>query len=558
MKFLRIERDAAGSRVTLRGPRAEITAPRYGMGQHTMVCLSRTTVESDDEELGRSHVESEEGTPEEHTELNGITPVTEMTLDSETASNADGDKRRLQAIDESPTSLGDDMKQSCSPRWLWILAGSAVGVMLIALSAVHFWGIEAEQEDSLHSPSLQRFPDFSPAIWQHSHLKSSDRVWQSSWGYVVVDEGNASAESEGEASGNETACQAACESRADCESFTYCMDQKCYFKTKALTGWEAKRASTWCRSYFKSSGYVPSTKELAEPSAGQTFEFYMYRGQSADRFYPPENIDAASIGGVMWYLHNEVIGTCNGRYSVEGAKTKAAGHGPLGARKFNIDRIRRFKVRMKATTPLIRKGMNFGVLKSFDKGEATGPHRGSALHGAGTGALSTGEWEEYGFSPGCANIGEFPHQDFKGGFTYPNCTWYSLPGPCPQKTFNAHTDQCVTEFPGGMCQFPTGQGNCTYSFEEAGYILLDELVGITPRWPSRKEFCKQCLTEGGAWWPGKCGVDFWGQGVSKDPEGNRKRVEAALRMFEDKYPEMPREYEMRPPPCDFNMAAYGF
>merc|ERR1719333_962162 len=59
-------------------------------------------------------------------------------------------------------------------------------------------------------------------------------------------------------------------------------------------------------------------REMASP----VYTFYMYRVTGA-KDWPIENVNAASLGGVLWYLHNEVI--------VE------------RPRKFGITRIRRFK-----------------------------------------------------------------------------------------------------------------------------------------------------------------------------------------------------------------------
>merc|ERR550532_2430880 len=110
----------------------------------------------------------------------------------------------------------------------------------------------------------------------------------------------------------------------------------------------------------------------------------------------------------MWYLHNEVVPACDG----SGWIAEKSDHGD---RKFGITRIRRFVITMKATQPLLNAGMNFGVLKSFDSAENTGPHRESTSWGRGTGKLSEKEWNTFGYHVGCGNLGEYPHADFHCG-----------------------------------------------------------------------------------------------------------------------------------------------
>eukprot|EP00929_Paragymnodinium_shiwhaense_P095803 TRINITY_DN5709_c0_g2_i1.p1 TRINITY_DN5709_c0_g2~~TRINITY_DN5709_c0_g2_i1.p1 ORF type:complete len:585 (+),score=110.23 TRINITY_DN5709_c0_g2_i1:105-1859(+) len=371
-------------------------------------------------------------------------------------------------------------------------------------------------------------------------------VWQAVRGYVADAEG-------GDAGMTVTndvgACEAQCEGNPGCKSFTYCLDGKCYFKTQVLTGHEASHENKWCSSHFKSNEYLPVDSSLLSPSAAQEFTFYMYRAQAGPEFYAPGNVNTGTIGGVLWYLHNEVIGTCHGH----GFLSK----GYLGDRKFKVDRIRRLKVTVKAPTPLLATGLNFGVLQSFDSGETTGPHRATKDVGPGTGFASTPEWDQYGYHVGCGKIGEWPHQDWKSGLDYPNAVWYSLPGPCPQMEYEGETDQCKVAFPGGLCTKATGQGNCTFSYEEAGFIMIDHLVGIEPKWKSREEFCTQCKTEGGPTWKGGCGLDFWGTTVY-DQAGNQQRVNLALNEFHTKYPNLPKEFEMQPPACDFDKTKYGF
>eukprot|EP00929_Paragymnodinium_shiwhaense_P094642 TRINITY_DN5534_c0_g3_i3.p1 TRINITY_DN5534_c0_g3~~TRINITY_DN5534_c0_g3_i3.p1 ORF type:complete len:754 (-),score=179.00 TRINITY_DN5534_c0_g3_i3:449-2710(-) len=302
--------------------------------------------------------------------------------------------------------------------------------------------------------------------------------------------------------------------------------------------------------------YSPPDKRLLQPSNGKKFTFYAYRAQDHGNGheYPLENVNLASMGGVLWYLHNEIINTCWGAGSVGGSAH--GGTGKQGDRKFAISRIRRLKITYKATTPLLEKGMNFGPLCSYDAGECTGPHKGSYASGVGSGWASNGEWNEYGYIMGCGKIGEWPHQHWTSGKKYPNAAWYSVAGRCPSLPFNKVNDWCKVDQPGGVCSDPTGAGNCTYSYEEAGEIDLDELVGIKPKWPSRQAFCKQCGSEGSAWSGGGCGLQFWGHNIW-DEKSAKEQVQKALDMFHDKYPDMPKQHDMPEPPCDFNRVAYG-
>merc|ERR1719210_1076031 len=81
--------------------------------------------------------------------------------------------------------------------------------------------------------------------------------------------------------------------------------------------------------------------------------FYMYRAQS-DRDYPFENVNAADLPGVMWYLHNEVVGAT--------------------PRKYNVTRILRYKVTTMPTRELYRRThTQFAAFVAFDDGKCTTP-----------------------------------------------------------------------------------------------------------------------------------------------------------------------------------------
>eukprot|EP00929_Paragymnodinium_shiwhaense_P024090 TRINITY_DN14932_c0_g1_i2.p1 TRINITY_DN14932_c0_g1~~TRINITY_DN14932_c0_g1_i2.p1 ORF type:complete len:412 (-),score=80.70 TRINITY_DN14932_c0_g1_i2:328-1563(-) len=392
----------------------------------------------------------------------------------------------------------------------------------------------------------------SRPVHQSKTTPYSSPFWHRLASHVVNDEGGAVADLKVEHDGVEQ-CQKTCDGHSNCNSFVACTEWdgvRCYMKDRRLSGHEPHHPNTYCASYFKSpEPYVPADTSLARPSRSQVKTFYMYRAQSGDANYPPQNVNTASLGGVLWYLHNEVIFTCDG-------SGFDAGNGKWGDRKFAIDRIKRYKITMKATEPLRRKGMNFAVLKSFDSGEDTGPHRIANNDGHKSGYLSDPEWGEFGFNVGCGNLGEFPHQDWTSGKNYPSAIWYSLPGKCPQLPYFKETEQCRKESPGGLCAYPTGQGNCTYSYEEAGFIMLDELVGIKPRFKDRAEFCTKCGKEGNINEGGGCGVNFWAPNIN-DRHENSERVRKTGEAFDKKYPHMTKTQDLHTPRCDFKQRTYG-
>ncbi|CAK8997598.1 Uncharacterized protein SCF082_LOCUS5265 [Durusdinium trenchii] len=196
----------------------------------------------------------------------------------------------------------------------------------------------------------------------------------------------------------------------------------------------------------KSNSYLPHLRSLALPSSAPLLEFYVYRAMS-DSSYPLENVNAANAAGVMWYLHNEVI--------------------IFTPRKFGITRIVRFKVQYKAPQPLFQKGMDFGVRYAFDSGKCTGP------------GDCASDFDKYGYFVGCNLVYQFPTTQFADAKYYGKPAWYSFPGPCYSKSYKAHTDACVAAEPGGACPGePDGKGDCTYHYEPAGQVTVDEVVGI--------------------------------------------------------------------------------
>jgi len=160
---------------------------------------------------------------------------------------------------------------------------------------------------------------------------------------------------------------------------------------------------------------------------------YMYRAQS-DANYPVENVNAADLMGVLWYLHNEVVPYC--------------------PRKYSITRILRLKVTLR--NPMM-------PYVAFDYGQCTMPHCARL-------------WREHGFKVGCQNVAY--GADLDAGRPGLPGHWYSLPGPCPSQDRKHKVDACRLAEPGGACRNITGNLDCTYAVEHAGEVRLDELEGI--------------------------------------------------------------------------------
>jgi len=282
----------------------------------------------------------------------------------------------------------------------------------------------------------------------------------------------------------------------------------------------------------------------------------MYRVTNGKE-YPPLNVNTGNIAGVLWYLHHEVV--------------------VQYPRKFGISKVVRYKVKTKATKPLWDKGMHFGVRMAFDKGEATGPfvcgrdwgNRTDTSSGMPKPKFCNGpwqesynvtsingktysspfEWSQYGYFVGCNNLGNFPFPTYP--VAYPGARWYSLPGACPGMPFYSKTEACEASQPGGFCgvgKTPTGQGDCTWSYELAGEVSINELVGISKwdwlhfRESGKKEY-DPYTDEGTAfsWWNG-----------IHNATANQQRIDEAQKLFSLKYPNQTADEDMPSPPCDFN------
>jgi hypothetical protein len=238
--------------------------------------------------------------------------------------------------------------------------------------------------------------------------------------------------------------------------------------------------------------------------------FYMYRAMG-DNSYPMENVNMADIGGVLWYLHNEVIATV--------------------PRTFDIKRIVRFKVSVTAPDSLADIGMDFGVRFAYDSQMCTGA---GPWNGEGS---CDPYYERYGNFVGCNLLGRYPFPMASQGFPvhYQGSKWYSLPkeGACD-------CDGCA----------PTGAEDCIYSYNWAGDIQLDDLSGTddyygTWRWWGKKEYDMESDSS----WNG-----FWNEKFNDDKCA--ERVQALDWLFREMHPDLPSDADMPSPDCDFDCSAF--
>jgi len=215
---------------------------------------------------------------------------------------------------------------------------------------------------------------------------------------------------------------------------------------------------------------------------------FMYRAQS-DADYPIENVNAADLMGVLWYLHNEVVPYC--------------------PRKYGITRILRLKVTLR--NPMM-------PYVAFDYGQCTMAHCGRL-------------WREHGFAVGCQNVAY--GADLDRGHLGLAGHWYSLPGPCPSQDRKHKDASCRLAEPGGACQNVTGRMNCMYHVEHAGEVRLDELEGIA----DYKAFCRAGNLEYSKVADRGRNLSFWDG--KTDLARCRWRYNTIMRAFRMKYPKAP-------------------
>jgi len=253
--------------------------------------------------------------------------------------------------------------------------------------------------------------------------------------------------------------------------------------------------------------------------------FYVYRAQS-DRNYPLANHNAADLAGVLWYLHNEIMGkTAPGLWST--------------SRKYDITRILRFKITSRTTEAFYNAcHKQFGPFVALDYAMCTA-------------ANCDDIWAKYGFVVGCQNLGrdianyvqnfdEVPRgaglrgaaamggeAGLRGG------VWYSLPGPCPSMKYGEKSASCNASQPGGECELVTGAPDCTFRVEFAGEVALDELCGIKDYRAFRKAGDLEYVDE----LDHGVNCDFWDGKL--DLQNCTRRLRRVQQLFAKKNPSLP-------------------
>lgn len=258
-------------------------------------------------------------------------------------------------------------------------------------------------------------------------------------------------------------------------------------------------------------------------------QFYDYRA-SDNESYPFGNCDGASAMGVIGYLHHEVVGL------VEPSKDGSW----IPVRKFGIDRIHRFLITMKNPPPVFesKKGQ-FGPWNPFDSAAC------SSTDPSGDDAGCRKRWEQYGYNVGCLN--------HPFNVNAPGEQYYDFPAACPLKNFTDKDAQCTTDYPGGQCIRPDGRRECTYSVEDAGYVMLEDVEGIPDtQWKTWENFQKARVCEFNK--DGSCaahqlvgsGLPFWDNMFSWIDQ--KKRATALMETFRKKYP---NSSYIEDPTCDW-------
>jgi hypothetical protein len=227
----------------------------------------------------------------------------------------------------------------------------------------------------------------------------------------------------------------------------------------------------------------------------------------------------------MWYLHNEII--------------------PSVPLKYNVTRILRFKVHTQVTRELFNAfHTQFGQYVAYDGGVCTTPA-----------CINT--FKQYGYNVGCqlTEAGAYvsPFQTSQGCTNGVDCkpVWYSLPGACPNTPPVGKNGACAQAEPGGRCRGPhldqLGGFSCTYSYELAGEVRLEELLGLDrgetyAAWVARggREYDK--ATDQGRY------TSFWNW--MNDKEECARRVRQVAGLFLWKYPQLPDTFGE--PPCSFS------
>jgi len=249
----------------------------------------------------------------------------------------------------------------------------------------------------------------------------------------------------------------------------------------------------------------------------------LYRVQS-DKDYPMRNVNLADLPGVLWYLHNEIVGFPDKEYQI---------------RHFSITRIIRYKATIwNPKSFWDAQNRKWAPFVAYNAGKCEGDN--------------CDRYYDWGAVVGCqvADPSVANYKSFKGE----NPVWVSLPGPCPTHEYGAKSEQCISESPGGDCglnQLVTGARDCSFSLEEYGEVRLDQLLPLA--WDGQsidfdsftamgaQEYDK--ATDAGTY------NSFW-DGVH-DAGACQQRMLAVAAKFNELYPELMNEVDgMEDIKCD--------
>ncbi|KAG7388360.1 hypothetical protein PHYBOEH_007887 [Phytophthora boehmeriae] len=122
---------------------------------------------------------------------------------------------------------------------------------------------------------------------------------------------------------------------------------------------------------------------------------------------------------------------------------------------------------------------------------------------------------------------------------YPNNVWYSFPNTCPLQEWSDKTSECRASTRKGLCDvgvMPDGV-SCTFAYRVLGFILIDDLVGITSMtsnttgetYSNFTEFCEDGGVEFEATTDGQWidGISFW-----ENPQDEEANAERATKLVE--------------------------
>eukprot|EP00929_Paragymnodinium_shiwhaense_P007424 TRINITY_DN111338_c0_g1_i1.p2 TRINITY_DN111338_c0_g1~~TRINITY_DN111338_c0_g1_i1.p2 ORF type:complete len:507 (+),score=122.91 TRINITY_DN111338_c0_g1_i1:139-1659(+) len=309
-----------------------------------------------------------------------------------------------------------------------------------------------------------------------------------------------------------TQCQPRCTKEQQAQGCTHCNAKGC----------------TRCAQKYVHANDTDGTGFCSKTTGPAEQRFYIYRAKNANHIRD-SSFNAASAAGAMWYVHNEVIAQ-----DVCGECTPGGGC----TRKYSIDRIARYKVTVHNTDKVYaERSGQFGPFRQIDSGECTwGKEKNTEDPPYNECKAKT--WDKYGYVVGCQPQSIYDHH-------YHDATWYSFPDKCPSQDHQHRTKQCKEEQPGGRCEEPTGDYNCTYFVDgevHEEYIKLDDLVGLDQGY---SKFCNAGGVEFNKGDESKATIDFW---LGKeDPTANAERTHHLLRLFKQKYPEAE---ELPDPFCD--------